>query len=530
MKNVFFNIDVLDIEKKLMEKYKIPSIVLMENAGMKCAEIIWNYFIKENCTRIVILAGKGNNAGDGFVIARHLYSKNLTAEIYAPMHIFQCYPVDDLKGDALINFNIVKELFRSDYFEIFEDVTKIIDITEIDNEKILFVDAVFGIGFKGTLEDKVKNVFSDISQFVDDKFIIAIDTPSGLDDYTDSSDCLKADVTISMGVRKFNTLFYAGREVSGNIEIVDIGISNTKFDDFNEKEIYIIEQDDTFFDEIPRGINSHKYNNGKLFVLAGSEGFTGAAYLSAQSALRAGCGSVILGIPEGLNAIMEAKTTEVITLPLMSEKYLTNESYDKINDKLEWADAVLIGPGIGRESNTLSFVRNLVKKYDKNFVIDADGIFAFKGNLDYLKKEKCSTIITPHFGEFANLLDIPLDELKKDFYNIAKEFALKYNVVLILKNAPTIITDGKGFFINSCGRENLATIGSGDVLSGIVASLYAQSGDIVNCSISGVYLHSYCGDKLYDIHGDSGTIAGDLIEQIPLAKHEIIKIIRQNNK
>jgi ADP-dependent NAD(P)H-hydrate dehydratase / NAD(P)H-hydrate epimerase len=527
MKNVFFNSDVLAVEKALMEKYNIPSIVLMENAGLKSAEIIWNCFIKENCSRIVILTGKGNNAGDGYVIARHLQSKNLSGDVYAPIHIFQCYPVSDLKGDALINFNIVKELFRSDYFEIFDDATKLIDITEIDNEKILFVDAVFGIGFKGKLEDKIKNIFSDITQFVNDKFVIAIDTPSGLDDYTDAADCLKADLTISMGVRKFNTLFYSGKEVTGRVEIVDIGISGTKFDDYNEKEIFFIEQYDTFFDEIQRDVNSHKYNNGKLFVLAGSEGFTGAAYLSAQSALRTGCGSVVLGIPEGLNAIMESKTTEVITLPLKSEKYLTNESYDKIQEKLEWSDAVLIGPGIGRESDTLSFVRNFVKKYDRNFVIDADGIFAFKGHTDYLKKEKCSIILTPHFGEFANLLDITVEDLKKDFYNIAKDFALKYNVILVLKNSPTVITDGKGFYINSCGRENLATIGSGDVLSGIIASLFAQSGDVFRSSTSGVYLHSYCGDKLYELYGDSGTIAGDLIEQIPASKNEIIKITRQ---
>ena len=530
MKNVFFNSDVLDVEKHLMKKYNIPSIVLMENAGMKSAGIIWEYFIKENCSRIVILTGKGNNSGDGFVIARHLYSNNISDEIYAPIHLFHCYPAVDLKGDALINYNIVKEIFKSDYFEIFEDVEKLNTITESDNEKILFVDAVFGIGFKGKLDDKIKKIFSDISQYVDNKFVIAIDTPSGLDNYSDASDCLKADVTITMGVTKFNTLFYSGKEVSGKIEIADIGISSTKFDDFNYKEIFLIEQSDTFFDEIQRGINSHKYNNGKLFVLAGSEGFTGAAYLASQSALRAGCGSVILGIPEGLNSIMESKTTEVITLPLKSEKFLTNESYDKINEKIEWSNAVLIGPGTGRERITMSLVRKIVKKYDNNFIIDADGIFAFKGHLDCLKKEKCSVILTPHFGEFANLLGISSDELKKDFYNIAKEFALKYNVILILKNSPTVITNGKSFYINSCGRENLATIGSGDVLSGIVASLFAQSEDILGSSISGVYLHSYCGDILYNRFGSSGTIAGDLIDQIPEAKNEIVKIIRQNNK
>ena len=222
---------------------------------------------------------------------------------------------------------------------------------------------------------------------------------------------------------------------------------------------------------------------------------------------------------------MELKTTEVITLPLKSEKYFTNESVDIITKKIEWSDAVLIGPGIGRESDTMSFMRSIVKKFNKNFVIDADGIFAFKNNLDLLNKEMSSIVLTPHFGEFANLLGITVDELKQDFINIAKKFASDFNVVLVLKNSPSIITDGNITLINSTGRENLATIGSGDVLSGIISSLVSQMKDVplINIASSGVYLHGYCGDKLYELYGSSGTIAGDLIEIIPAAKNEILK-------
>jgi NAD(P)H-hydrate epimerase len=522
MKNIFFNKDVLDAEKKLMLKYNIPSIVLMENAGVKSAEIIWDYFIKEKCTRIVILTGKGNNAGDGFVIARHLLAYNSDKEVYFPINIFQCYPAEELKGDALINYNIVKELFTSDFYEITNDPERLNNFLDDDNEKILFVDAVFGIGFNGKLDESVIKIFSDISQFADNKFIVAIDTPSGLDNYLEADDCLKADVTISMGVRKFNTLFYEGREVSGEIKVVDIGLPNEKFDEYNKDGIYLFEKDDTAFEETIRTVNSHKYNNGKFFILAGSEGFSGAAYLCAQSALRAGSGAVILGIPEGLNPIMEAKTTEVITLPLKSDKYLTNESYDRINEKIEWSDAVLIGPGIGRASETMALVRKIVRQQDKNFIIDADGIFAFKGHTDLLRKETNSIILTPHFGEFAGLLDMSLDDLKKDFINIAKEFAKEYNVTLVLKNSPTIITNGEFVYVNSCGRENLATIGSGDVLSGIIGSLIAQTKDI-SIVASGVYLHSSCGDMLYRTLGNSGTLAGDLVDIIPQAKNEILK-------
>lgn len=522
MKNVFRNTEALIAEKKLMEKYNIPSILLMENAGLKSAELIWDYFIREKCTRIVILTGKGNNAGDGFVISRHLLTLNYEKEVFAPINIFQCYPAKELKGDALINYNIVKELFQSDYYEITNDIERLNSFFDNDNEKILFVDAVFGIGFKGNLDEKVVRIFSDIMQYADRKFIIAIDTPSGLDNYLSADDCLKADVTISMGVRKLNTLFYGGREVSGDIKVVDIGLPGDKFDDYNEDSIYMMEKDDTSLEETIRNVNSHKYNNGKLFILAGSEGYSGAAYLCAQSALRSGCGAVILGIPEGLNSIMEAKTTEAITLPLKSEKYLTNESYDKIAEKIVWCDAVLIGPGIGREGDTMSFVRNLYKKYDKNFVIDADGLFAFNGHTEYLKKEFNKTIITPHFGEFASLLNIETEELKKDFINIAKTFAKEKNLTLVLKNSPTIITNGEYVYINSIGRENLATIGSGDVLAGIISSLYAQTKN-TSIASSGVYLHSYCGDLLYEKYGNSGTIAEDLVNILPYAKNEILK-------
>lgn len=525
MKNVFYNTDVLEAEKNLMEKYRIPSVLLMENAGVNSAKIIWDYFISEKCSRIVILAGKGNNAGDGFVAARTLYNYCLNQEVFFPINVFLCYPAESLKGDALTNYNIVKELFQSDYYEVTSDIERLNDILDTENEKILFVDAIFGIGFSGELDENIKNIFSDISQYPDKKFVIALDTPSGLNNWYDSNDCLKADVTISMGIRKMNTMFYGGSNVSGKLKVVDIGLPCEKFDEFNSKNIHLLEKDDTCFEEAVRNRNSHKYNNGKLFILAGSEGFSGAAYLSAQSALRTGNGAVILGIPESLNNTMELKTTEVITLPLKSEKYFTNESVDIITKKIEWSDAVLIGPGIGRESDTMSFMRSIVKKFNKNFVIDADGIFAFKNNLDLLNKEMSSIVLTPHFGEFANLLGITVDELKQDFINIAKKFASDFNVVLVLKNSPSIITDGNITLINSTGRENLATIGSGDVLSGIISSLVSQMKDVplINIASSGVYLHGYCGDKLYELYGSSGTIAGDLIEIIPAAKNDILK-------
>ena len=516
---------VLEAEKKLMERYRIPSVLLMENAGKNAAEIIRDYYFKENCTRVVILAGKGNNAGDGFVAARHLQRYSLKSEKSFPVTVFMCHSPESLKGDALTNFNILKELYLSDYFEITSERERLNDLVEDENGKILFVDAVYGIGFKGKLEEGIREIFNYISEYSEERFVIALDTPSGLETYLKADGCLKADVTVSMGVMKLCTMFHAGREVSGEIKLADIGIPSDRFDDYNDEKIYLYEREDTCFESAVRNINSHKYSNGKVFALAGSEGFSGAAYLAAQSALRAGSGAVVLGLPESLNAAMEAKTTEVITLPLKSEKYLTNDSFDIVTKKCEWADAILIGPGLGRESVTMSFVRSVVKKYDKRILIDADGIYAFKDNANLLKKESREIVLTPHAGEFANLLGISLEELEGDFINIAKKFAKEYNVVLVLKNSPTIVTDGETVLINSTGRENLATIGSGDVLSGIIASLMSQMKEetLLNIAASGVYLHGLCGDMLYTRTGGSGTIAGDLIEILPETKNEILK-------
>jgi len=516
MNDVFFNSDVLETESNIMKNVGIPSIVLMENAGIKSAEIIYKYFKKSECKRIILITGKGNNAGDGFVIGRQLFNLFEKDNVSIPIHFFPLFELEELKGDAKINSEIFINISENKIASIVEGEEDFKNL--LSRDKCLIIDAVFGIGFKGKLGDEVENVFSIVNESAN-KFVISIDIPSGLEKYYENNNCIKADLTISMGVRKFATLFYSGREVAGKIKVVDIGIPDNIFNSYNKKQIYYIDERNEFLKFQKRNKNSHKYNNGKLFILAGSAQYSGASFLAAQSALRAGCGSVKLGLPKGIQKIIDSKSSEVITISLESETHLTNETINLINENVLWADCVLIGPGIGRNSDTLSMVRNLVKNNDKNFVIDADGIFAFKGYFDYLNRDNIT--ITPHFGEFSNLIGITNDELIKDFYNITIDFNKKYKATLVLKNSPTvIIKDGK-FFINSIGNENLATIGSGDVLSGIISSLYAQTGKELQSAITGVYLHSYCGDLLFNKFGDSGTIASDLINIIPIAKKEI---------
>lgn len=516
MKNIFFNDEVLPAEKKVISSLKIPSAVLMENAGANSANYILKNYPDEIKNEVVILSGKGNNAGDGFVTARHLINENVKVKVAL------LYNKKEIKDDALINYNVLENL-KSEFLKIVFCKSEKELRKEISKDNRIIIDAIFGVGFKGEPDDRLKKIISLINK-LKDKTVIAIDTPSCLSDFSQKSNCISANVTLSMGVKKFHSLFYNGKEHSGKSELVNIGISGNEFDKFNSKNIFETELNDVK-DFLPhRKPDSNKYSNGKVFILSGSRGLTGATYLCSMSALKAGSGAVITGIPKSLNDIMEVKMTEIMTIPLAEtdSSTLSMYAYDDICNKIKWADAVLIGPGISKNEETCELVRTIVKENDSNFIIDADATFAFRNNLNLFKHK--NIILTPHFGEFSKLISVNSEEIKKDFYNYAVEFAKKYNVVLVLKNSPTIVTEGKGFYVNSTGRENLATAGSGDVLSGIIASLCSQSDDLLQSAISGSFIHGMCGDNLYDSNGNNSTIASDLINEIP----EVINFIRKN--
>lgn len=521
MKNVFFNEDIIDAERKIISGLKIPSIVLMENAGANSAKYINENFKSETEKEVIILCGKGNNAGDGFVIARHLVNTNVRVKV------LMLYKESEIKGDALINYNILK-LYKNTYLNIIYCSDEKSFKKEISSETILFIDAIFGIGFKGEADKRIEKIIEyinslNIKNSVKNKTVISIDTPSCLNNYnfSENSSIVKADITLQMGVKKFHSLFYKGKAYSGKTELINIGVSEAEFTKENSNNIFETDISDIkkFLPE--RKNDSNKYTNGKVFVLSGSEGLTGATYLCSMSALRSGAGAVITGIPECINSIMEIKLTEVMTLPLheTNDKTLSLKSYSKIKEKLKWADAVLIGPGISKNEETMDLVRKIVQENDVNFVIDADAISAFKGKLNSLKNKKI--IITPHFGEFASLIDVKTEDLKNNFYNYAKEFAKKYNIVLVLKNAPTIITDGDYFYINSTGKENLATVGTGDVLSGMITSLFSQTNNALQSAVAGNFMHGMCGDRLYEVTGNDFTIASDLINEIGNVKNLI---------
>ncbi len=512
MKSVFFNSEVLTVEKKIIDKLSIPSIILMENAGRNAAEFIVSK-INSN-SKIVILAGKGNNAGDGFVIARHLANHKIKSTVIL------LYPQVELKGDALTNYTILKsykETIATYYLKTWNEIDH-----HLSAKNLVLIDAVFGIGFKGELEQRLQIIFKAINE-IKRKTVFAVDTPSGLFNYEQTEECIKADYTISMGVKKFHSQFFIGREVSGENVNVDIGVTEKFFDALNDRKIYQVEEKDIEAFIPSRNINSYKYSSGKIFALAGSKGLTGAAYLCSQSALVSGSGAVILGIPDSLNVILAKKLTEVMTiaLPETDERTFAMTGNDKIKEKIKWSDCLLLGPGVSKNPETLELITKIISENDLPIVLDAEGLIAFK-NVK-IKKRKNKIILTPHLGEFANLLNITTDEVRTNFYDLAMKFAKEKNVILVLKGSPSIIADGEYFYINSSGNSVLSTAGSGDVLSGIIASVYSRTHDALNSAIAGVYIHGKCADLLHINQRNNFTYkATDLINKIPHAVNTIL--------
>lgn len=269
----------------------------------------------------------------------------------------------------------------------------------------------------------------------------------------------------------------------------------------------------------PRQKDSHKGNYGHVFILAGSVGMTGAAYLASQAAILSGSGLVTLGIPSSLNAIMETKLTEVMTLPLQetSEQSLSLSCEKRVIDFVQRCDAVVIGPGISRNPDTQKLVRNLVSKIAKPIILDADGINAYSEAPADLKKRGDPLVMTPHPGEMSRISGITTQEIQKDREETAKRFAAEFNAIIVLKGFRTVVAGDKMVYINESGNPGMATGGAGDVLGGMIASLIGQGLTPFGAAKLASYVHGVAGDMAMREHGEISLIASDILHKLPLA-------------
>ncbi len=487
----------------------IPSLVLMENAGRCVVDEMETHFGSVDGTSILVVCGKGNNGGDGFVVARHAYHRG------ADVTVLLMEKNSSLKGDAETNFRILKQC-SSERLQLIEQYS----LSKIKKQKFDFiVDAIFGTSFHGALEGKYVDVIRWINVQRASK-IISVDVPSGLNAETGEvvSLAVKAHRTVTFAAPKVGFYLGKGKEYSGKISIVDIHIPNSVIEKFSEK-LFLTEKNDVAKSLPRRSALSHKHSVGKIFILAGSKGLTGAALLCSQSAMKSGAGAVILGVPESEFYAVAKRTLEVMpfALPSTNEGTFSSSAFANVRSKLHWADAVLLGPGLSQNNETQKFMYTVIEKITAPLIIDADGLNAVAKNLSVLKKRKTKDIVlTPHIGEFSRLAKLGVDEIEKNTIDIVRRFAKEYRVILVLKGAHTIIAEpgGKVFF-NATGNAGMATAGSGDVLAGIIASLIGQGNSPLHAAINGVFIHGEAGDTCKEKIGIMGMTAKDILNEIP---------------
>jgi len=510
-----------DMDKQTIESFGIAGLILMENAGRGAVDFLLRQFGDLKTKKVAIMAGRGNNGGDGFVIARVLMERGID------LTVFLLSSKDKVKGDAKVNMDLAQKLCdRSRTCSIIE----IPDDRAFTQQKIhmrhhdLFVDAIFGTG----LNSDVRGFFKDIIELMNTAGhpVFSIDIPSGLhaDTGRPLGVAVKADATATFAFAKMGHILYPGNTYTGNLEIVDIGIPEFIA---RKKEIslYLIEKDEITACFPSRKFQSHKGSYGHLLVIAGSTGKTGAAALCANAAMRCGTGLVTLGVGKSLNKSMEPQVIEPMTHPLPEKEkgFLSDTYFDDIQTLLQGKQALAIGPGLGNRKGTRKLVRKLIEKSDVPMVIDADAINCISGDTRVLKKKKEPMILTPHPGEMARLCDVTPSDVQADRVGIAARFAKNFNTVMVLKGAQTIVSLPNGnSFICPTGNPGMASGGMGDVLTGMIAGFLAQGFSPEKASLAGVYIHGLCGDILAKNMGAAGFLATDMIQFIPKTIHHYL--------
>jgi ADP-dependent NAD(P)H-hydrate dehydratase / NAD(P)H-hydrate epimerase len=507
-----------EMDRYTIEEFGIPGRVLMENAGRGAVD-----FFIEHCrptpeTRVAVVAGRGNNGGDGWVMARYLMEKQI------PVTVFLLSGRDRVTGDARANMDLVEKLLP--YYPSCA-VVEITDAAALAWEKSrlkhhdLFVDAIFGTGLNSDVQGFFKEVIQCINQTK--KPVFAVDIPSGLNADTGAvcGICITACATATFAFAKTGHLLYPGNEHTGKLRVIDIGIPGfaAKKQDIRFR---VLEKNMIAPLFLPRPFNSHKGNFGHLLVLAGSAGKTGAAALCANAAKRIGTGLVTAGVPESIHAVVEPMVVEPMTVPLpeTAAGTLSSDGLDQILALAEERQALALGPGLGTDPKTRDLVKSLVTDCPCPLIMDADAITCMTGAPDLFTARTSPAVLTPHPGEMARLAGITSIQVQADRAGVARKFAQKYQAILVLKGAQTLIAlpDGR-IFLCPAGNPGMASGGMGDVLTGMIAGLAAQGFPLEKAAVAGVFIHGLCGDLLADTFGGFGFLATDMVQAIPEVIH-----------
>ena len=500
------------IDRWAIDEMGIPGIVLMENAGTTIVRRLAEIIPYLSSKKIIIFSGIGNNGGDGFVMARHL------AKLEANVTVLLAGLMTELKGDAKTSALSAKNLG----VPIQELNTK--NINKFDHKlshSDIIVDALLGTGLSRPATGLMETAINKINQY--EKFTVSIDINSGID--TDSGMLIGphvfSDLTFALDSMKKSHLLHPAASVMKKVELLDIGLPNYIEQNI---QVHLLEEIDIKSIFHSRQQDTHKGNFGHVLVLAGSTGKAGAAGLTALGALRAGCGLCTLALPETCQKAFELHPMEVMTVPLPETQLgtLSIKAKEPILKLLEGKSVVAMGPGLTTEPETVKLIGEILPFIKCPLILDADAINALEKHVDWLDDIK-SVVLTPHPKEMSRLTGLSTQEIQKNRISAAIEFAQKKSVILLLKGAPSLIATPDGnVYINPTGNPGMATGGSGDVLTGIIAGLAAQNISPKNASIAGAYIHGYSGDIFSENETQTSLIAGDLLRNLPNALKQVL--------
>jgi NAD(P)H-hydrate epimerase len=493
------------LDRHTIETLDVPGELLMESAGRAVVDVVLEQLRPGD--PVAVVCGAGNNGGDGLVVARHLQLLGV------PVRAALLTDPGRLRGDAASNLRRARSVG-----------------VQLEGPRWrapqagVVVDAIFGTGLSravtGTAAASIRRINAAHAARPDELRVVAVDLPSGLCADTGSvlGLAVEADATVTLGLPKLGLALEPGRSRAGRVRVAHIGIAETAPDTAPTAELWTRAGVGARLPARPR--DGHKGSFGHALIVAGSEGKSGAAALAAEGATRIGAGLVTLACPAGLNDVLEIKCTEAMTAPLPDTpaRGLAAGAEEAVLALAATRDAVGLGPGLGRDTETLSLVRAVAKRLEVPLALDADAIFAFRDDPALLTARRAPTVLTPHPGEAAELLGCSANDVNRDRPGAARRLAHQSGAVVLLKGAATVTAapDG-GLVVNPTGGPLLASGGTGDVLLGLVTGLLTQGLAASDAAALAAYVHGAAADALACERGDAGLLAGELAQAVPAA-------------
>src|SRR6266705_6714248 len=528
--------EMREVDRLTTERGGIPTLQLMDNAGKAVADFLRSSFADAACKGAVVLCGKGNNGGDGLVVARLLQERGAKPAVY----LFA--PPESVRGDAAENLKRYQECGGK--LEVVTNSEHWGTARRTVARARLIVDALLGTGLKGRVEGLLATVIEDVNQLsrectaVMPEMVLALDTPSGLPSDGGSADgpVLQAHVTVTFTAPKIGQLISKDAGHVGRLLVREIGSPRELVEQVGKSNVRWLEQEEFRALPLVRRADSHKGDYGHVLLVAGSKGKSGAAILAGRGALRAGAGLVTVATPDSVLPIVASGQPEIMTVPLISTKLgsisASNLKGHRFRELWKGKTLLAVGPGLGTNKETQRYVKSIVQQSDLPVILDADGLNAFAGRASHLAKRKTPYLaITPHPGEMARLCGTSNEKVQADRLGVALKAAAGWKAHVILKGFHTILAcpDGRAF-VNTTGNPGMAQGGSGDVLTGILAGMASQFG-VAHWERSlalGVYLHGRAGGGASAEREEASLVAGEIAEAFPDTYRRFIKELRQS--